>query len=323
MSATLARSLAISKQSLAFCPNSPALFVSCVKRTAMNYTSLATLLITATAAAGEPQAKEVAPAASWKDHTISPVANPGYFENPIILNELRPVFVYQGIQDSFATGGGEAYSTGIQVRLALTERLQLALSKGGYLWINPTLGAKAEGFGDIVGSLKYALYDSEEDQFILTPGVGFQFPSGRSEVFQGSGDGVLNLFASAMKGYGNFHLTGYAGYQLAMDQAANSSQFQLNLQADYWVHDLFIPFVAFSSWTVTKAGSALPFDAEGYDTANFGASASEGNTQATLAVGFRSRVAANVDLGLAYQRAILSPEGFFDDRVTFDISYRW
>ncbi len=43
----------------------------------------------------------------------------------------------------------------------------------------------------------------------------------------------------------------------------------------------------------------------------------------SLGVGFRSRILDNVDLGFAYEKAVIKPEGLFDDRFTFDICIRF
>lgn len=277
-----------------------------------------------TAAAGPPaSAPPAAPAGSWKDRTISPVANMLYFEDPVLRNEIRPAFIYHRIDDDFVTGGGDAYLAGVQIRYMVNERFQLIANKGGYLWIDPDLGDDTSGLANLVVGAKYVLIDDEAGQFILTPGFTYEIPLGDEDIFHGTGDGILNLFASAEKGWGNFHLTGYAGYQQAIDTDANSSILQFNLQADYWVHQYFIPFVTLSSWTVVDAGRAIALDSEGYDTINFGSSASDGVTQVTLGLGFRSRLTQTVDIGLAWQKAIADPEGLFDDRFTFDVSYRW
>jgi len=260
---------------------------------------------------------------SWKDKTISPVANPLYFEDPVIRNEFRPIFMYHNIDDGFITNGGDIQLAGAQLRLALTDRLQLIANKGGYMWINPGAGQSVSGWANLVAGLKYSLIDCEVDQFILTPGLTYEIPLGERDIFHGTGDGVINLFASAAKGYGDFHLTGYGGYQHALEGEANSSMVQFNVQADYFVNCHFIPFVTMSTWTVTNAGSANPVPGEGYDAINFGSSLADGVTQAVLGVGFRSRLNECTDFGFAYQKALASPEGAFDNRLTFDISYRW
>jgi opacity protein-like surface antigen len=56
---------------------------------------------------------------------------------------------------------------------------------------------------------------------------------------------------------------------------------------------------------------------------NFGSSGASGVTQMTLGGGFRTRLTDNMDFGVAYEKAILSPEGLTDDRFTFDLSIRF
>lgn len=279
------------------------------------------------AGAGSPVASSpaMAPvdAASWKDHTISPVANFAYFEDPVIRTEVRPVFLYQSIRNDFITGGGDAYATGVQVRYAVTDRFAVFLRQGGYIWVNPTLGQDFDGWADLGFGMKYALIDSEAHQFILTPGIGFVVPSGDKSIFHGRGNGEWDFFLSAAKGFGDFHLTGNAGFRVPNDSAQQSTSFHYSLQADYYFCRWFIPFVFVNGWTVVDSGNFLPLNAEGYDMFNFGAAGSQGNSQVTVGGGLRLRVLENVDLGFAYERAVVSPEGFFDDRFTFDMSIRF
>jgi hypothetical protein len=51
------------------------------------------------AAAKNPAPAPVA-AANWKDNTISSVSNPIFFEDPVIRNEVRPIFAYHRIDDA-------------------------------------------------------------------------------------------------------------------------------------------------------------------------------------------------------------------------------
>jgi hypothetical protein len=89
------------------------------------------------------------------------------------------------------------------------------------------------------------------------------------------------------------------------------------------VAKLFIPFVAVNAWALLADGNGLPIDSEGYDVINFGASQASGTTQSTAAVGFRSRLTSSIDFGIAYEKAILSPEGLTDDRITADFCIRF
>lgn len=284
-------------------------------------------LFASTAKAGSPlaQAPVLVPAdtASWKQHTISPVANFINFEDPVIRTEIRPVYAFHNIPGNFITGGGEAQAAGVQVRFAVTDRLAVFINQGGYIQVDPGLGKSFGGWADLGFGVKYALIDDEANQFILTPGIGFVAPSGDEDIFHGRGNGEWNFFVSAAKGFGDLHFTGNAGLRLPNESATQSTVFHYSLQADYYVCRWFIPFVFANGWTVVNSGNFLPLDGEGYDFFNFGAAGSDGVTQATVGGGFRVRFTANTDFGIAYERAVLEPKGLFDDRFTFDISIRF
>jgi len=277
--------------------------------------------------AGAPvSAKNPAPpvaAADWKDDTISPVANPIFAEDPIIRNEIRPIFAYHRIDPGFATGDGDATLWALQLRFAITKRLAFIATQDGYFDINLKNGANLNGWMDLAAGFKYALIDDPANQFILTPGFTFHIPTGSKEVFQGRGDGEWNLFVSAEKGFNDFHLQTDVGFRIPNNGDTQSTIFHFSAMADYHVCDLFIPFVVANGFTVVSEGNNIALDSEGYDVINFGSSLAGGTTQMTLGGGFRSRITKNIDLGVAYEKAVLSPEGLTDDRFTFDVSIRF
>lgn len=262
-------------------------------------------------------------AVSWKGHTISPVANFVNFEDPVIRSEIRPVYAFHNIDSGFITGPGEAYAAGVQVRFAVTDRLAVFLNQGGYIEVKPDVGNSFGGWADLGFGVKYALIDDEANQFILTPGIGFIVPSGDKEIFHGRGNGEWNFFVSAAKGFGDLHFTGNVGYRQPNETATQSSSFHYSLQADYFFCNWFIPFVFANGWTVVDSGNNLPLSTEGYDFFNFGSAGSSGVTQGTVGAGLRFRVLQNMDLGFAYERAVIEPKGLFDDRFTFDVSIRF
>jgi hypothetical protein len=125
------------------------------------------------------------------------------------------------------------------------------------------------------------------------------------------------------KGFGDLHFTGNAGLRVPNDSATQSSIFHYSLQADYFFCNWFIPFVFANGWTVVDSVNNLPLNTEGTDFFDIGSSGSDGVTQVTVGAGLRVRVLANVDLGIAYERAVVEPKGLFDDRFTFDVSIRF
>ena len=274
------------------------------------------------AAAKNPAPAPVA-AVDWKANTIAPVSKPIFFEDPVIRNEIRPIFVFHRIDDNFVTGGGEAYLYALQLRYAITDRLALIATQDGFFDINLDNGAELDGWMDLAAGLKYALIDDKENQFILTPGLTFHIPTGSEEVFQGRGDGEWVFFVSAEKGFDDLHVTGNVGLRLPNDGDTQNTIFHYSMMVDYHVHDLFIPFIVANGWTVLTDGKGLPIDSEGYDVINFGAANASGTTQMTLGGGFRSRLTKNVDFGMAYEKAIVGPDGITDDRFTFDFCIRF
>ncbi|SKA77948.1 hypothetical protein SAMN02745166_00446 [Prosthecobacter debontii] len=293
----------------------------------LSLTSCAALSFISALQAGTPALSGKAPtvpveAVSWKEHTIAPVANPFFHEDAVIRSEIRPVFVYHNIDDEFL-GGGNAQLYAMQIRYAITDRLAFIATQDGYFDIQNDAIANPEGWMDLALGFKYAVIDDEASQFILTPGFTFKIPTGDREVFQGRGGGEWDLFIAAQKGFGDFHLSSNLGVRLPNNTDENSTFLHYSMMADYYTCRWFIPFVAFNAYTVLDDGNNIGLDTEGYDVINFGSSEANGVTQGTLGVGFRSRILNNVDLGFAYEKAIIEPHGLTEDRFTVDVCIRF
>jgi len=261
-------------------------------------------------------------AVSWKEHTISPVANPIFFEDAMIRSEILPIFAYHRIDDGFL-GGGDAQLYAVQIRYALTDRLALIATQDGYFSVNNDAIGNPDGWMDLALGLKYALIDNEPAQFILTPGLTFHIPTGERDVFQGRGGGEFNPFVSFQKGFGDFHVSGNLGARIPVNQDEQSTVAHYSLMLDYYTCRWFIPFISFNAFSVLGDGNNIGLNTEGYDVINFGASNANGRTQGALGVGFRSRIFDNVDLGVAYEKAVIEPHGLFDDRFTLDVCIRF
>ena len=294
----------------------------------MKTTSLVSLILgssLAIAAAGPSKAPVPVstPTGDWLDATISPVTNPIFFEDPSIRTEIRPIFMHHRIDHDFATGAGDVNLFAVQLRYAVTERLAIIATKDGYIDINLDNGTDASGWGDVALGLKYALIDNRPAQFILTPGFTFEIPMGNREVFQGNGDGELNLFVSAAKGFGAFHLTANTGVRLPFDTSAESTILHYNVMADYRICRWFQPFISASGITVLDEGNAMGLTTEGYDLINFGSSQSGGETQIVVGGGFRSQLTDSLSFGIAWEKSVTTPHGLFDDRLTADLIWRF
>src|SRR5688572_8992233 len=124
---------------------------------------------------------------TWMDRSVSPVANPLFFEDPHARTEIRPIFAYHRIGDDLLDGAGlkgvsegDARYYAVQVRWAVTDRLALIATKDGYLDTDfenvPSLSN--DGWADIAFGAKYAVIRNEEKEFILTPGIKLEIPTG-------------------------------------------------------------------------------------------------------------------------------------------------
>ena len=261
-------------------------------------------------------------AADWTQHTVNPVSDPILFEDALIRTEIRPAFGYQHLGSDFF-GGGDLQIYGIQLRYAVTDRLAIVGNKGGYMEVHPNLGPDLNGWADLGIGLKYALIDDRANAFILTPGVLFQIPTGSKEIFQGRGSGIWDIFVSAEKGFGNFHLLGNIGVLAPNDTSANSTMLHYHLQADYYACRWFKPFIVGNGYTVLSSGSSTPLNSEGYDLVNFGSIFAGHSTQITLGGGFRTELAKNLELGFCYEKAVSSVKGLLDDRYTVDLVFHF
>ena len=272
---------------------------------------------------------------SWLDNTISPVANPIYFEDAKITSEVHPVYMYHFLPDTFHFAGGSVPLGGdvqvmaVQARYAVNDRLAIIATKDGYVQFQPdhTLNSRY-GWADLTAGLKYAVVDDKDNQLLVTPGFTITVPTGSTDVWQGHGSGAENVFVSAEKGFDKFHIMANVGAVIPNDFDQNTAQLHYSLQLDYYVHQYFIPFFALNGNTILSDGTqkllgVVPLNTEGYDLINFGSSQASGTTQLTVGGGFRSRLLKNLDIGASYEAGVIDPVGIFDSRVTVDLIWRF
>ena len=262
--------------------------------------------------------------ASWKDKTISPVADIVFFEDPIVRTEITPVFMYHDIDSSFPlTHGGHSDIYGARVQYAVTPRLGVYINSGGCMDIHFGTGAEKKGWADTGFGMKYMLVDDDEDQFVLTPGLSYALADGSHDILFGNGNGEWNFYTTAEKGFGDFHVMARVGLRQPNDMQANSTIAHYGMQADYFCCRYFIPFISGVAYTVVNAGNHIPINSEGVDTENFGSSLSQGVTQVVVGAGFRSKITDTIDLGIAYQKSVAKPYGDFADRVTVAVQFKF
>ena len=263
-------------------------------------------------------------ATSWLDYAVTPISNPVWFEDARITTEVRPIFIHHSIDDGFITAGGNVEIYALQLRYAITEKLAFIAVKDGYVDFNPKALPDQEGYADIAAGFKYNFYRNDDLQLLVTPGITFEFPWGNRDVFQGNGDGVVHPFVSVLKGYDEIQFAFNAGLQLPLDGDEETAQAHYSAHAHWEVTPYVIPVIELNGFYVFNDGTALPgLTSEGFDVINFGAGNAGGEDFATFAVGVRSKVTGNVELGVAWEKNITGSGTLFDTRFTADLIYRF
>ncbi len=267
-------------------------------------------------------------------HYSPPVSNPLFNETPYITTELRPIYAYHDIADSFLTGGGTIQVVAMEARVALNDRLGIIATKDGYFNFDfDGVLQDEDGFANISLGVKYALINNPAENRIVTVGLEYEPPSGNLITgipgvptkfrMQGTADGFLDMFVAAAETWGKLGLEGNVGLNLAMDPQANSSMIHLSAHADYEVIPDLFPMVEVNMFSTVSDGARNPFNFEGLDIVNFGSGVSSGSTGpgtvATLAVGGRYKIMDHLIFGTAYELPVSSKEDLFGWRVTSDL----
>ncbi len=275
-----------------------------------------------------------------------PISNPTLFDLALPTTNLHPIFMYHRLPETVSSTlgplpmGGDVQVYALQFEIALNERLAIVATKDGYVDINPDtepLWSDESGFANIAAGLKYAFIYDPASSTAVSGTLTFEFPTGNHDVFQGEGDGAANLIISGLKMWDKLQLAGGAGVHLAFDGQMASTSF-VSGHLSYEVSRWFIPLVEVNWHHVletgngrpnffSQAGGAVPVVAtfEGMDLLNFGASnAAQNRDFVTAAIGFRSRITNDIDLGFAYELPLTDEEdGIMDDRFTLDAVWRF
>jgi hypothetical protein len=272
-----------------------------------------------------------------------PIVQFALFEDPFITTGLYPFFAYHEFPNSSAFQGGNAYDVSVQARVAVTDRLAIIATKDGYVWKRPgnPLLKDTEGWLNLAGGVKYAMLQNEEERYIVSGILRFEFPSGSSDTFQGWGDGAVIPSISGAYGIGDLQLIGDFGFQIPFHGGQQSTSLFYHLYVDYNVAPFFAPFFQLSGITwigsgngkipvklkrgivpgsqisLNAAQAALgtgPF--EGADLFNLGSRDMGGRDLVTWALGFNIPIVENVTFSAAYERPLSHYKGIFKQRVT-------
>lgn len=261
------------------------------------------------------------------DNFIGPVSNPVLSKDARSLTEARFLFVGNKIDPQHPFGSGDFQAYGLQLRLALTERLTLIADKDGYAVINPEKGSgQREGWLDLAAGLKYAFIRDVENQFLLTGGFMYEIPSGSGEVFQDHGDGIFTFFASTGKEFdSDTHWLNTVGYHVPVDGDANSSMIYWSTHLDRQYFGWLYPLIEANWYHYVSGGNrGLPSVlGEGDGLINLGTSGVAGNDLVTLAAGAKAKLRQNVEFGAVWEFPVSPRHDLLNNRVTAELIFRY
>lgn len=305
-------------------------------------------LLAASAHAGTvaPDLSKPSPVASSSgfESARRPISNPTLFDLALPTSNIHPIFIHHALPDRINTTagslpiGGDVQVYALQFEYALSDRLSIVATKDGYVDVSPdSVLSNQEGFANLGAGVKYAFLLDPVSQTAVSGSLTVEVPTGNSDVFQGEGDGLANLIVSGLKLHDGWQFAGGAGLQTPFsdEQAFNS---WVSAHASYEVCRYFIPLVELNWFHVlsegeggnrfsSQANGAVPgiVKFEGGDFFNLGASHADDNADfVSTAIGFRSRITEQVDVGAAYEFPLSGEsDSLMDHRYTLDLNWKF
>jgi hypothetical protein len=249
------------------------------------------------------------------------MSNPTLTVDPRSLTQLFPIYSHTWMSAIRPlAAGGDVNVTGPGLNIALTERLNVGLSNGGYVWTD--FRKTRAGWLDLGGYVQYTVIRDVPNQFLATAGLGWTAPSGSSAVFQGSPPASLAPYATIGKEFGEFHFLSTAGFKFPAGSGTATTQlFYGNVHLDRRCFGWFYPLVEFN-WGVhtTNVDLNLPFRRDLFELDSFTAS---GNI-VTVAPGFNAVIVQDkLEIGAVYETPIASQNNFHFNAVLVKVVFRY
>jgi opacity protein-like surface antigen len=272
-------------------------------------------------------------------NAITPISNPTYHGNALPQTNIHGIYMYHAFPSEVSVLGGAKVPVGgsanifaVQLEYAFNERLSFIATKDGYVDLDfDETVPDGDGFANLAAGLKYAFIYDPANQFVLSGSGVIEVPTGSSDIFQGYGDGAVNLVASALKLHEGWQFSGATGVHLPFDDDAESTTAFLSSHISYHLTEKFVPLVELNWFRVLSEGegqgAALGplLDFDGLDLINFGSSNGlENKDTVTLAAGARYKFTDRVNMGAAYELPLTDEEnGLTDYRITVDLVWKF
>ena len=263
---------------------------------------------------------EAGPALAPEQKTVRPLTAPYFHEDSFVTTDFRAWWVRHHFYSD--TIGGHATVAALQVRVAITQQLQLVAYKDGHTRFSGTMGGES-GWNDVGAGLKWAFLQDWDRELHAAVGLGYELSLGDEAVLQNTQ--TLRLWGSVNKSFDRLHLGATANYLKANNRSAgalgNADMLTGHLHADYFVNAWFSPVIEMNAYWVTNAG---PVDApfSGVDAVSIGGGKNEDTY--TIAVGGEFRPFEDgLALRAAYETQIFSSRSLFGHRWTLSAVFEF
>jgi hypothetical protein len=253
-------------------------------------------------------------------HFIGYISNPEQAIDPRALTQMWPVFAstWTTAFPPLPTGDIQLYGAGLS--LALSDRLSVGLSKGGYAVAHYT--HDRDGWLNLGGYVQYTLIRGVPDQFLLTGGIQWEAPTGESSVFQGHGPAYLAPYVTGGKEFGDFHILSTFGFQFAAQGGTDTTNTLYGtVHFDRGMFGWFYPLVEFNWEALTSAFDPNRPTRRGF--IDFGMVNATG-ALLTVAPGFNAvLVQDRLEVGMVYQTPIASEHNLHFQEVLMKMIIRF
>lgn len=294
-------------------------------------------LTTVLAIAGEPVMETQQEPTNPFAKAINPISNPTLADLALPRTNIHAMFMHHRLPNEISLAGGDVELGGdlnllaVQLEYAFNERFSIVATKDGYIDFNPDKTLEdQEGFANLAAGVKYAFIYDTVNQFAMSGTAVVEVPTGNRDVFQGYGDGAVNLIVNGLKLHDNWQFSGSIGTHVPFDSDAESLTGFASAHVSYRLTEKFIP-LAEINWFHTFEegdGTETPIsvtDFEGGDLINLGSSNAKVNEDiVTLALGARYIISDSVNIGAAYEIPLTDEEdNLMRDRFTFDLVWEF
>lgn len=257
------------------------------------------------------------------DGFTTPLSNPIQSKDPRSLTEARFLFMGNWSRPSTPVIGGGAFQVyALQVRLAVTDRLQLFADKDGLVRLSPKGANSVFGMANIMAGAKYVFIRDVEDQFLFSGAVKYEAPTGYANIFEGHGNGLLGVYGiNGKQFWDNWHFVSTFGQNIALNNS-NSGYFMTTAHIDRRFGK-FVPFYEANWFYYNQSGTHVPgLGIEGGGWINIGASKVMGLNYITNAVGFNYEFNQHLIFGIAYEYQLSTRMMLMNNMLNMQLIFR-